>query len=36
MDKIIENLKKQLKKPQPITQEDGRETRKFQTFNLFF
>jgi hypothetical protein len=24
MDKIIENLKKQLKKPQPITQEDGK------------
>jgi len=25
MDKIIENLKKQLKKPQETTQEDGRE-----------
>ncbi len=25
MDKIIENLKKQLKKPQEITQEDGRD-----------
>ncbi len=26
MDKIIENLKKQLKKPQEITQEDGKKT----------
>jgi len=26
MDKIIENLRKQLKEPKPMTQEDGKET----------
>jgi len=26
MDKIVENLRKQLKEPKPMTQEDGKQT----------